>query len=105
MYFCHCVRKYMLEDPVSEENLNSLLHFRTSTAHDVRYADQTKHTSLIASICSGEMQLRIPFAGPQVFLRVRLGVSFGQSKEGRQEVPAARAGSSRGGAHMWPEVA
>lgn len=64
--FCMVVYLYMSDDSLSEDFLYSLLHFRTSIAHNVKYADMMTGRSLASQVCGGDEKL--PWAGSQVGL-------------------------------------
>eukprot|EP00929_Paragymnodinium_shiwhaense_P003989 TRINITY_DN10469_c0_g2_i2.p1 TRINITY_DN10469_c0_g2~~TRINITY_DN10469_c0_g2_i2.p1 ORF type:complete len:893 (-),score=139.33 TRINITY_DN10469_c0_g2_i2:228-2837(-) len=60
------VSQTMTEDPVSSEQLDGLLRFRASIAHNAKWADAATHRSLASQLCDTDD--RLPLAGGQMGL-------------------------------------
>mmetsp|Transcript_27699 Transcript_27699/g.79557 ORF Transcript_27699/g.79557 Transcript_27699/m.79557 type:complete len:812 (+) Transcript_27699:47-2482(+) len=69
--FIYVVQKYMCDDPMSADFLESLMKFRASVAHSVNYADLTQGMSLASQVCAEDE--KIPWAGTQLGLLGNIG--------------------------------
>jgi hypothetical protein len=53
--FCVVAENFMLHDPVTPSVLDSLLRFRATTAHDMKFANMVTQQPLGAELCSGDI--------------------------------------------------
>eukprot|EP00929_Paragymnodinium_shiwhaense_P003991 TRINITY_DN10469_c0_g3_i1.p1 TRINITY_DN10469_c0_g3~~TRINITY_DN10469_c0_g3_i1.p1 ORF type:complete len:991 (-),score=239.21 TRINITY_DN10469_c0_g3_i1:504-3476(-) len=60
------VSQTMTDDPVSSEQLDGLLRFRASIAHNAKWADHSTHRSMASQLCDTDD--RLPLAGGQMGL-------------------------------------
>ena len=59
LLFCRIIFTGMLQDPVNDDMLTSLLRFRAGAAHSVDYADQVSMKSMATQICEQSKSLHL----------------------------------------------
>eukprot|EP00929_Paragymnodinium_shiwhaense_P017150 TRINITY_DN12612_c0_g3_i1.p1 TRINITY_DN12612_c0_g3~~TRINITY_DN12612_c0_g3_i1.p1 ORF type:complete len:1310 (-),score=213.17 TRINITY_DN12612_c0_g3_i1:416-4345(-) len=69
--FMQVVYSYMLDSPVSEDVLSSLLKFRIGIAHDVAFADRTNMRSMARQLCDEDNKLHHSGLQAQLFSDVK----------------------------------